>query len=115
MPPQAAFRPGLLALRPTRSSRVIYAVCAAVQIGDVNPDCSNIDSLPTITLAFGEHVLTLPPQLYVAKLKDVEEEEEVGWGVFKYPFKTGRLIEAQLVKHAVCPVRRHHPICLWTV
>lgn len=52
------------------------------KIGEVKPDCSNIDSLPTITLelppmhAFGRRKLTLPPQLYVAKLKDVEQEEQ---------------------------------------
>ena len=65
-------------------------------IGDVNPDCSNIDSLPTLHLQMGAHTLELPPQLYVAKLKDVEEEQTVGWGMFKFPFKTGRLVEACL-------------------
>lgn len=65
-------------------------------IGDVNPDCSNIDSLPTLHLQLGGHTLELPPQLYVAKLKDVEEEQTVGWGMFKFPFKTGRLVEACL-------------------
>ena len=44
----------------------------------------------------GAHMLELPPQLYVAKLKDVEEEQTVGWGMFKFPFKTGRLVEACL-------------------
>jgi len=67
-----------------------------VTIGDVNPDCSNIDSLPTIRMQMGGHTLELPPQLYVAKLKDVEEEQTVGWGMFKFPFKTGRLVEACL-------------------
>merc|ERR1712028_133678 len=28
--------------------------------------------------------------------KDVEEEQTVGWGMFKFPFKTGRLVEACL-------------------
>jgi hypothetical protein len=64
--------------------------------GGVKSDCSNIDDLPTIHLSIGGTTVELPPQLYVAKLKDVEEEQTVGWGMFKFPFKTGRLVEACL-------------------
>ena len=35
-------------------------------------------------------------QIYVAKLKDVEEEQSVGWGMFSLPYKTGKLVEACL-------------------
>ena len=64
--------------------------------GGVKSDCSNIDDLPTIYLSIGGTTVELPPQLYVAKLKDVQEEETVGWGLFKFPFQTGKLIEACL-------------------
>ena len=38
-------------------------------IGFVDPNCSNVDSLPTIYLQLGEHTVALPPQIYVARLK----------------------------------------------
>ena len=57
--------------------------------GGVKSDCSNIDDLPTIYLSIGGTTVELPPQLYVAKLKDVQEEETVGWGLFKFSSRRG--------------------------
>jgi len=39
------------------------------KIGRIEPDCSNIDSLPDLQLHVGEHTFSLPPQLYVAKME----------------------------------------------
>jgi len=40
------------------------------QIGNVTEDCSNIASLPTITLTFGSNDFELGPDFYVIKFKD---------------------------------------------
>jgi len=43
------------------------------QIGDVQPDCSNIDALPNITITLAGHAFTMPPQTYVAKMEVVAD------------------------------------------
>ena len=39
------------------------------QIGDVAADCSNVHSLPTLTMTLGGVEFELPPQMYVAKME----------------------------------------------
>lgn len=39
------------------------------QIGDVAADCSNVHTLPTLTMMLGGKEFELPPQMYVAKME----------------------------------------------
>ena len=45
------------------------------QIGTINPDCSNVDQLPSLRFTANGHNFDLPPQLYVAKMLDDEIDE----------------------------------------
>ena len=40
------------------------------QIGNVTEDCSNVNSLPTVTFNFGGHDFPLEPEFYVLRVKD---------------------------------------------
>jgi len=52
----------------TGSSKKLQPIIDA--IGVVNPDCSNIDSLPTISFVLGGKNFPLEPEYYVIKIKD---------------------------------------------
>lgn len=39
------------------------------QIGDVDPQCAGVDQLPTLELGLGDLTISIPPQIYVAKME----------------------------------------------
>ncbi|KAL1530645.1 hypothetical protein AB1Y20_001545 [Prymnesium parvum] len=52
-------------------------------IGNINPDCSNVDQLPTISMLVNDgHILTLPPSAYIAQLNDLTVTQPVHVGPF---------------------------------
>ena len=52
-------------------------------IGDVDPQCAGIESLPEVTISLAGHNFTLHPQMYVAKMDMADETTRAALGIEK--------------------------------
>merc|ERR1711972_514940 len=51
------------------------------KIGNVSPDCSNVDGLPVITFNFGGKNFDLGPDFYVLRMKDESGKDQCQLGI----------------------------------
>ena len=53
-------------------------------VGEVREDCSNLHSLPNISIQMSGSTFTLPPQIYVARMRDVSDASALRFSPFGF-------------------------------
>lgn len=53
-------------------------------VGEVREDCSNLHQLPNITIQMSGSAFTLPPQIYVARMRDVSDASALRFSPFGF-------------------------------
>jgi len=83
-------------------------------IGEIAQDCSNVDSLPTLTIPVQNYTLTLPPSVYVSYQTDLEFTQPVQIGPFKadVPAGTGSACTHLFFKSELIDATTNAPVLL---